>query len=74
MQKGAHKRRTGSHHGEGETELAGLGEDQEGLLKKEVTHVSGMAGGEDSESAPEEDLRPPKSCLSSLPREGWWRA
>lgn len=39
-------------HGEGEAQLEGLREDQAGFLKKEVTHVSGMAGGEDSERCP----------------------
>ena len=49
MQKGLDKSKE-SNQGEGEAQPEGLGEAQAGL--KEVTHVSGMTGGEDSEKCP----------------------
>lgn len=53
MQKGLDKR-SESSQGEGEAQLEGPGEDQAGL--REVTHVSGMTGGEGSEKGPGEPV------------------
>lgn len=62
--------KTHCSQGEGEAQWEGLGEDQAGLLKKEVIHISGRAGGEDSQKCPE-GLWPPKSYFRSILREGW---